>query len=278
MKRFFYSGCSFTEYSYPTWADIIAYDLITQGKVDRAFNLGRGGACNDYILTSLLVANQQYNITDNDFVGVGWTTPERHSVINEYVAGCLPNKEPNIDWRTYGSLDNPVWNQIPHHLDIINTELYLFKNTSNAYNALHNLFDIKYETRMNFKELDREFEFPPEGQKFDRYLTNTYNKLINVISWPYLEQTKVQQVFFSSHPSIGNHLDQAKRIADLHPDTISHVMELHNDLYDLLNSLIIKHSNDQNIKCLAGDQIRSWKKNLRNIPGWDCVFTFEDSW
>lgn len=279
MRRFFYSGCSLTDYAYPTWADIIAYDLITQGKIDKAFNLGRGGACNDYILTSLLLVHQQNKITDNDVVGVGWTNPERHSLINEYSQGRLPNLDYHIDWRTYGNVANShLWNQIPLHLDIINTEEYLLKSTSNAFNTIHNLFDITYETRFEVKELERRLEFPPEGQKFDRYLTDTYNKLINVISWQDYEMDEVQKFFFSSHPSISNHLDHAKRIADLHPDTISHVMELHNDLFDLLNSFILKHSNDQNIKQLADGLITSWKKNLRNIPGWDCVFTFRDSW
>ena len=84
MRKFIYSGCSFTGWHYPTWADIIAYDHITQGNVDIAYNFGRAGACNYYIQSSLFAAHTKLKITDNDYVGVGWSTPWRDSVFTTW--------------------------------------------------------------------------------------------------------------------------------------------------------------------------------------------------
>lgn len=66
-KRFFAFGCSYTDYVWPTWADIIGVNF------DVYENYGRGGASNLYILQKFLEANDTYKFNENDFIVVMFT-------------------------------------------------------------------------------------------------------------------------------------------------------------------------------------------------------------
>jgi hypothetical protein len=66
-KRFFAFGCSFTNYNWPTWADIIGQDIPVYQ------NWGKIGAGNHYIFNSIIEADARYNFNKEDLVIVMWT-------------------------------------------------------------------------------------------------------------------------------------------------------------------------------------------------------------
>jgi hypothetical protein len=66
-KRFFAFGCSFTNYNWPTWADIIGQDIPVYQ------NWGKTGAGNHYIFNSIIEANARYKFNKDDLVIVMWT-------------------------------------------------------------------------------------------------------------------------------------------------------------------------------------------------------------
>jgi hypothetical protein len=70
-KRFFAFGCSYTNYYWPTWADIIGYDIPIYE------NWGQGGGSNHFIFNSVIEANARYNFSKDDLVIVYWSTKER---------------------------------------------------------------------------------------------------------------------------------------------------------------------------------------------------------
>lgn len=71
MSRLFTFGCSFTQYNWITWADII-------GKLfDHYENNGANGAGNFYIFNSLLHNIVENNINSNDTVMIMWTNVTR---------------------------------------------------------------------------------------------------------------------------------------------------------------------------------------------------------
>jgi len=70
MKRTFTFGCSFTEYFWPTWADIILYD-------NNGFNLGISGGGYDSILYRMTEADRVFKFTPDDNVIIVFTTPLR---------------------------------------------------------------------------------------------------------------------------------------------------------------------------------------------------------
>lgn len=69
-KRFFAIGCSFTNYRYATWADIIGNEVSSTGYI----NLGKCGAGQQYIFITLSQAIKYYNIGPGDLVGIMWST------------------------------------------------------------------------------------------------------------------------------------------------------------------------------------------------------------
>lgn len=74
-RRLFTFGCSFTEYSWPTWADILGKSVHQQGW--EFHNMGRAGVGNMQIMKTILKAKQVYNFTPDDKLMVMWTSWNR---------------------------------------------------------------------------------------------------------------------------------------------------------------------------------------------------------
>lgn len=92
-KRFFAFGCSFTQYYWPTWADIVSKEF------KESYNYGCNGAGNFFIYQSLIEAILRHKINKDDLVMVmfsnvtredrftknrGWITPGNLYFQNEY--------------------------------------------------------------------------------------------------------------------------------------------------------------------------------------------------
>lgn len=60
-NRIFTFGCSFTSYSWPTWADMLLYE-------NKGINYGRCGGGFDQILNNLIQCDMDYNLTTDDIV------------------------------------------------------------------------------------------------------------------------------------------------------------------------------------------------------------------
>lgn len=69
-KRFIVAGCSFTNYYWPTWADILYKEMPHA----TYYNFARCGGGNFFIASRLTEANVKLNFTDTDLVMVMWTT------------------------------------------------------------------------------------------------------------------------------------------------------------------------------------------------------------
>lgn len=78
-KRLFTFGCSFTNYAWATWANILAYELNCE-----FYNFGKSGAGNQFISSMITQADQIYNFTDDDLVMVCWSSVSRE---DRYLAG-----------------------------------------------------------------------------------------------------------------------------------------------------------------------------------------------
>lgn len=89
-KRVFAFGCSFTNYVFPTWADIIINEMPNS----ESHNFGRAGAGNHYIACSIAEANTRFKFNETDLVMVMYTTAFRE---DRYIDGR---------WRTNGNIYN----------------------------------------------------------------------------------------------------------------------------------------------------------------------------
>lgn len=71
-KRLFTFGCSFTQYLWGTWANILGLELNCE-----FYNLGRAGAGNFYISNMITQADEIYKFNQDDLVIVSWTNITR---------------------------------------------------------------------------------------------------------------------------------------------------------------------------------------------------------
>lgn len=91
MSRLFTFGCSFTNYRWSTWADCLAPEF------DEFYNWGQSGGGNNFILNSVMEADQQHKFSTNDTIIVCWTDVMRE---DQYT-----NK-----WQTLGNIiDNKIY-------------------------------------------------------------------------------------------------------------------------------------------------------------------------
>ena len=70
-KRIFCFGCSFTEYTMPTWADILK--LHFKNTSTEVYNFGKGGAGNYYIFNRIVEKSLEYNFTKDDLILIQWS-------------------------------------------------------------------------------------------------------------------------------------------------------------------------------------------------------------
>lgn len=79
-KRLFTIGCSFTEYFYPTWANILSKAMPNA----EFYNIGLSGTSNPFIANRLVEANLKFKLCETDLVVIMWTTTCRET---HYVRG-----------------------------------------------------------------------------------------------------------------------------------------------------------------------------------------------
>jgi hypothetical protein len=85
-SRLFTFGCSFTQYIWPTWADILGKEFAYYE------NWGQRGAGNHYIFYSLIECIERNKITSNDTIIIMWSGSDRE---DRYI---------NNTWQTPGGL------------------------------------------------------------------------------------------------------------------------------------------------------------------------------
>jgi hypothetical protein len=89
-NRFFAFGCSYTSYTLPTWADIVAAEIPDA----EYYNFGQGGSGNLLINNRIAQANLKYNFNETDLVIVMFTAICRE---DRYIDGA---------WQTHGNIYN----------------------------------------------------------------------------------------------------------------------------------------------------------------------------
>lgn len=97
MSRLFVLGCSFTNYAWPTWADIIGLNFTEYE------NWAYPGLGNRAILERLSEIIATKNLTSDDTLIIQWTSHLRndwHSTDNRH--------NTNVGWKTSGSIFNEI--------------------------------------------------------------------------------------------------------------------------------------------------------------------------
>lgn len=95
MKRLFVFGCSYTSYSWPTWANMLEFEY------DEVQNWAMAGLGNRAIAERISECNSKNRITKDDTVIVQWSSHLRNDWWHQH---SVPER--TVGWKTYGSVFN----------------------------------------------------------------------------------------------------------------------------------------------------------------------------
>lgn len=100
INRIFTFGCSFTDYAWGTWANILGYEFPDA----KFYNFGKSGAGNHYIFNTLMQADSSYNFTHEDLVIVQWTNISREDRFLDAEPTADPSFTAGGQWITPGNI------------------------------------------------------------------------------------------------------------------------------------------------------------------------------
>lgn len=239
-KRFFTFGCSFTTYSWPTWAT-----LLSTSEYDLKQNWGLAGLGNRAIAERIAECNVKYKFTENDVVIVQWSTHLRNDFFHQDgLIDALPG------WKTRGSLFNlenrklydETWLKtffdeeayIYHTLNHIHMTQQLLENSGckwymTSIGDIRNLCQdfqvgVNYGEKSIFSKLNDLFskkEFPlyvktPSLKVYDDVIWNKHKDkwLDPILSFLQKESNEESEIFFSFYDETVQQM-----FLDYHPKT-----------------------------------------------------------
>lgn len=201
-KRFFAFGCSYTNFYWPTWADILGQSFYND-----YYNYGREGAGNIYIHNMLMQADQYHAFTKDDIIIVQWSSPTRE---DRYLKN---------DWITNG----PVYNFYSEQFirDYFDPRGYLIRDLALIKSALSFLNRIECEYYFlslapikTTSDLDGNSIVSNES---DRDVTDLYKNILGTIRPSFYEVVGLPEprqfgVRYDSHKIPSEHYDYIKKV------------------------------------------------------------------
>lgn len=245
FNRIFTFGCSFTEYSWPTYADFLAYDLNIP-----LYNFGAAGAGNEYIANTVLQYDTTFGFKNSDLVIVQWTSllredrffPEFGKRGSWVLKGYLGN---NFDWHSieflkyYISYSNCMIKQFPL---ISAVQTLLEKKTNPIFLTMSNLD----QTPDNFER-----EICKKAIKIYKPMLNNINPSFTSTLWNNnFDNAKLNNFqstfggeFSECHPSPFEHFAYIENALQhyFRKETRNKVKDIENNLIDLIRHDIRKH-------------------------------------
>ena len=200
FNRLFTFGCSFTQYFWPLWPEILSYELNVP-----LYNFGRCGAGNQYIFNMLMQADNVYKFNNDDLIIVSWTNV------------CREDRFKKHTWHTPGNIfsqsiysknfveewGDPIGYCLRDFATIKSTTSFL-KNKQCQYSMLSmcNLLDIvdQWDTNKKFPDLIDQISnlyydtLSEINKSFYEILWN------NDLSVKYDLDSKIHRKFVDGHP------------------------------------------------------------------------------
>lgn len=242
-KRLFTFGCSFTRFGWPTWADMMAWDLGIPSQ-----NWGMSGIGNVGIFHRLVECDLKNNFNEDDLIIVLWTHWHREDRYkNHWQAHGNIFAEKYYDSKfinKYWSLDNDI---------IKNSTAIIAANKIYKINFQSNIIPLlKFENEKDKKLLtDRE-----------QSLFNFYKEFIpNHTSFQYNALEAFDAYKYDDHPTVIHHLDFLRNQIylnlnlEINFNTVHICEDIHNeirkicplpyekDLYPIISSMIQQKHN-----------------------------------
>jgi|TARA_B100001094_G_scaffold47310_1_gene42554 hypothetical protein len=199
-NRFFAFGCSYTDYYWPTWANIIARDTGLPSQ-----NWGYSGVGNIYIHHKMVEAKIKQSINDDDLVIVNWSSWHR---------------EDRVDQQGYWTSGGNIFNNNPYYDKRFLKKYYspyndIVKNAT-AIISGNNTIKIAYQSHMI--DYENFVEYAGINQLHTDKLIKNYSWLRNALPEKKLFDNSGNTSFdgrtsgIDFHPDVLGHLSHASKV------------------------------------------------------------------
>lgn len=209
-NRVFTFGCSFVRHAWPTWADIIIWDLNLPGE-----NWGLTGIGNQAIFTRMMDCHLKNNITEKDLVLVMWSGWDREDRIMNGV------------WRTGGSVFHSSFYDEQFVKNYWSPSHDIIKNATAIISA-NKIFNIKFNGAWSDKKIHR-----GENSIFEYRHANLSDPLEKKIMQFYSQHLPTTHVFHYDCDRQFNIL-----VKDKHPDIMQHLNFVQDVVYKQLGFVL----------------------------------------
>jgi len=258
-KRFFAFGCSFTEWPWTTWADIVA---AVYPKA-QYYNYGKKGASNQLILSRVMEADSVFNFNKDDLVIVQWTSITRESRF-------LVNS-----WRGAGNVYRDYENYGEDFYKYTDPIDYLIRDCA-AIKSVHSLLTLK-QCKFEFLSMvpltdpqtlsKKKVNIDLLSNKHTEYLLQTYKPVLDFIKPSYLEvvykgdfqNNDTRLVHSDGHPDPEQHLKYLEKVLPSVPITEEGRTLVHKDMDTLISLPRITEDNK------AGGSSQSWRLAVEHL-------------
>ena len=243
-KRLFTFGCSFTDYVWLTWPEIVAYDLNIP-----LYNFGVSGAGNQFIFNMLIQAINRYNINESDLIIICWTNVCRED--RRLAGGWLTPGNLFTADTTYDAAYLKKWATYPEGYAVRDFAMFdasrrILKNINCQFSMLSMISLTHYnqwtDDSINLEKLDLLY----------RLVLDQINPSFYEVLWESSHQIKkdkdhkkIGPDFIDGHPSPAEHLDYLIKTFTGHPfnkETINQVNLIEDEWISLLKNT--KNSKD----------------------------------
>jgi len=183
--RIFTFGCSWTNYVWPTWAEMIRYT----DQSPEVHNWGISGIGNVGIFYRMIECDLKNKFTENDLIIVQWTSwtrEDRH--VNR--------------WQTYGNIFNSSYYDQKFLKKYWSWDNDVIKNSS-CILATNKMFNIGYQFNM-LPNLYSELEFPFRDEEWHKIY---HDALPKIDYFPKGSGCFNGKMTYDAHPDIKDHLN-----------------------------------------------------------------------
>lgn len=211
VKRIFAFGCSFTNFIWPTWANIVAKEL----EHAEFYNFGLTGLGNLAITSKISEAHHRFNFTESDLVMIMWSTFLRedrwlqgrwYGAGNIFSTGMYDDefKKNYADVCGYLIRDGALINMSKHFLETLPCQVIMMPSAPFDYIDSYTEYDSEpYEKVINlYKPL------------FDSMPKSLYDHLRIGTGWPLAHSyywSEIEDIHHDNHPTPNNALDYLQK-------------------------------------------------------------------
>lgn len=211
--RLFSFGCSFTDYRWPTWADIIDQE----SEEDKLFNYGGSGYSNIMISREIFNADLIHKFTKNDLILISWTDICREErFFNGRINGTgniFGNYPPLYQFKNVNEVtqllhqfyvrDLTIITAVESYLNLKNIEHVMFSTVPLSYSEEGKPFFVPPHIADYFIDINKKIKY----NFFETIFNSNWTSVDNII----IRDTN-GQTYKDTHPSPLQHLDFLKKI------------------------------------------------------------------